>query len=227
MKRTWLVMGTALAFSLLLPATNQAATAKRVAPGTVADDTPVNPCGTVVVYELGKADNFAPGPDPVSPSLALDALLHQGNQVRYDEGTCDHSFGDSFKLDPCVFCCGICSATLEITMHGCGSALDCNDYISVGQVPFNNPGGFLLWGGYVSEPHCGGGGDPTLPDDIDSQMGRAQSTSKPVPATIVKTIQLDPRKVAELICERKIKTLDVYVEDDQIVDSMRLIITKP
>jgi hypothetical protein len=207
------------------PAMKEASAAQAPAVRTIPDGGNENPCHTVVVYELGKADNFAPGPDPVSPSLALDAMLQTGHPVRYDEGTCDHYFGDTFTLDPCVVCCGICSAALEITMHGCGSALDCNDYIYVGQAPFSGAG-YLLWGGYVTEPHCSGfnPSDPTIPDISSS------STSPrplPLPATVVKKIQLDPRKVAELLCERKVKTLDVFIQDDQIVDSMRLVITKP
>lgn len=200
----------------------QEATAKQL-----TEDVPENQCRTVVVYELGKADSYAPGPDPVSPSLALDALLKTGHPVRYDEGTCDHFFGDSFKLDSCVFCCGVCSATLEITMHGCGSALDCNDYIYVGQAPFRGAGGYVLWEGYVNEPHCEGfnPGDVTGVDTVT--INSTARRPLPKPATVVKTIQLDPRKVAELLCEHKVSTLDIFIQDDQIVDSMRLVITKP
>ena len=188
-------------------------------------------CPTVIVYQGGKADNFAPGIDPVHPSLALDALL-QGhlpghNPVAYDDATdCDHWFGDSFKLDACVFCCGICSATLEITLRGCGSGLDCNDTITVGQAPFSGAGGYVLWSGLIDPNGCPGGGTPgdlELPD-IELKSSDRPRASGP---TIVKTIVLDPRKVADLICERKITYLDVFVQDDRIVDSMRLIITKP
>src|SRR5436305_705541 len=114
---------------------------------------------TVIVYETGIADNFALPANPVHPSLALDAFLQATTipgypPVAYDEnGQCDHHFGDSFKLDSCNICCGICSATLEITMHGCGSGLDCNDSITVGQAPFNN-GGVVLWNGYVNGTGC-------------------------------------------------------------------------
>ena len=199
-----------------------------LAPTPRPPEVPRNPCGTVVVYELGKADNFALPTDPTSPSLALDALLQTGHPKDYDAPECDRSFGDSFKLDPCVFCCGICSATLEITLRGCGSALECNDYIYVGQAPFRGSGGYVLWEGYVNEPHCGGTtpGGPVLPPDLESSQTR-QTGRRPQQSVVVKKIELDPRKVAELICRREIDTLDIHVQDDQIVDSVRLVITKP
>ena len=62
------------------PSAGRTAQASSIKP--TADPSGENPCHTVIVYELGKADNFAPGPDPVSPSLALDALLQQGHPVR-------------------------------------------------------------------------------------------------------------------------------------------------
>lgn len=194
-------------------------------------------CPTVVVYERGIADAFQSPADPAFPSLALDAFLH-GTPVRpivaYDEGYCDHYFGDTFKLDECVVCCGICSATLEITMHGCGSGLDCNDTLIVGEAPFGRGGvGYIIWSGYIDPTPCPTGGG-TGPDDIpDAATDRARpntdSRAQPssVPPTVVKTFALDPRKIAELICKRKVTSLDVFVQDDQIIDSMRLIITKP
>lgn len=198
-------------------------------------------CPTVIIYQRGAADGFAPGIDPVHPSLALSAFLSSialpGHPpVAYDDAAdCDHPFGDSFKLDECVFCCGICSATLEVTLRGCGSALDCNDSITVGQAPFNSSSGYVVWNGYINGTGCPS--DPPLdpsgtPPNVDlvrapgngAVIRRAVS---PTTSTIVKTIQLDPRRLAELVCHRQVKELDVYIEDDQIIDFMRLIITKP
>jgi hypothetical protein len=189
-------------------------------------------CPTVIVYERGVADAFAPGIDPVYPSLALDTLLQTGRPVAYDDvSECDHWFGDSFKLDACVVCCGICSATLEITMRACGSAADCNDVITVGQAPFTGTGGYVIWKGLVDPNGCPGGTGP-IPDEVPDPAADRVAPPPPgrivtVPPTIVKTIHLDPRKLSELICKRKIDTLDVFIQDDRIVDSMRLIITKP
>jgi hypothetical protein len=192
-------------------------------------------CPTVIVYQRGVADNFLPGPDAVSPSLALSAFLTSiANPgfppVAYDENAnCDHPFGDSFKIDSCVFCCGICSATLEITLRGCGSGADCNDSITIGQAPFNGPGGYILFNGYIDPNACPTGPvgpDTAPPAEVRKSVADTQRALSPS-APIVKKIPLDPRRLAELICQRKITTLDVYVQDDQIVDSMRLIITKP
>jgi hypothetical protein len=187
----------------------------------------------VIVYEGGIADNFQLPADPTHRSLALDAFLQataipQFPPVGYDEnGECDHHFGDSFKIDSCTICCGICSATLEITMRGCGSSLDCNDSITVGQAPFNN-GGVVLWNGYVNGTGCPGGPIDTLPTpDTRAKTDAAPKRPTSASATIVKKIELDPRKLEELVCERKVRYLDVYIQDDQVIDSMRLVITKP
>ncbi|MEK6375920.1 MAG: hypothetical protein AABO58_24855 [Acidobacteriota bacterium] len=211
--------------------------AQTTAPPRVIKPVPIEiverRCPTVIVYERGVADAFAPGIDPVYPSLALDALLQTGRPVAYDDlSQCDHWFGDSFKLDACVFCCGICSATLEITMRACGSAADCNDVITVGQAPFN-VGGYVIWQGWVDPNGCPPGTGPLPVDVPDPALDRVapppadRSRIVTLPPTIVKTIHLDPRKLSELICKRKIDTLDVFIQDDRIVDSMRLIITKP
>lgn len=196
-------------------------------------------CPTVIIYQRGAADSFAPGPDPVHPSLALDAFLHSvalpGHPpVAYDDASdCDHAFGDSFNLDECVLCCGICSATLEITLRGCGSGLDCNDSITVGQAPFNLSGGYVIWNGYINgtgcpnDPPLDPSGTPPSVDLVRAPGNRPTRRVSSPSSTIVKTIQLDPRKLAELVCRRHVKELDVYIEDDQIIDFMRLIITKP
>lgn len=236
MKRTILMFAV---FAIALLSVPPAIAQKAASPAPPIRPIPVviveQLCPTVIVYQRGVADNFLSGPDPVNPSLALSAFLTSiANPsfppVAYDENAnCDHPFGDSFKLDSCVFCCGICSATLEITLRGCGSALDCNDSITVGQAPFNGPGGYVLWNGYIDPNGCPNG--PIGPDDpppTESKRTAAYARGPTSPsATIVKTIPLDPRRIAELICQRKIATLDVYVQDDQSVDSMRLIITKP
>ncbi len=206
-------------------------------PRIVIDSGAQRRCPTVIVYEGGIADNFQLPADPTHRSLALDAFLQataipQFPPVGYDEnGECDHHFGDSFKIDSCTICCGICSATLEITMHGCGSGLDCNDSITVGQAPFNNGGGMVLWNGYVNGTGCPGGPggpiDTPLPTNTRAKADSAPKGPVVGSATIVKKIELDPRKLEELVCERKVKYLDVYIQDDQVIDSMRLVITKP
>lgn len=198
-------------------------------------------CPRTIIYQRGNADGFAPGIDPVHPSLALSTFLTSAAMpghpdVAYDDASdCDHHFGDTFDLDECVLCCGVCSATLEITLRGCGSALDCNDSITVGQAPFN-AGGYVVWNGYINGAGCPGGG-PVGPNDPPPLSDLARGATKTQTArlanggtsasTVVRTIQLDPRKLAELVCKRHVNQLDVYIQDDQVVDFMRLIITKP
>ena len=213
--------------------------------GRVVEQVPVEVverrCPRVITYQGGVADNFAPGIDPAYPSLALDAYLHTSTQpiVQYDDASnCDHWFGDSFKIDECVVCCGICTAQLEVTYRSCGSALDCNDSIVVGQAPFNAGGGpgYVIFSGYLDANPCvsGGGGGGVGPVDVPSTdrassaamaMAAGRATATPQPVT--RTINLDPRKVMELLCEKKVRFLDVMIQDDRIVDSMRLIISRP
>lgn len=200
-----------------------------------AAQNPPRRCPTVIVYEGGIADNFQLPADPTHRSLALDAFLTATAlpslpPVGYDEnGECDHHFGDSFRLDSCNFCCGICSATLEITMRGCGGSIECNDSITVGVAPFNTAGGVVLWNGYVNGTGCPNdpGPVPVTPGRPDVLTNAAKRPNTTVQPTIVKKIELDPRKLEELVCDRKVHYLDVYIQDDQVIDSMRLVITKP
>src|SRR5437763_15567569 len=94
--------------------------------------------------------------------------------------------------------------------------------------PFDN-GGVVLWNDYVNGSGCPNNPgpatvNPTTPDTARRPTDGPNVSSAPV---IVKKIELDPRQIEELVCERKIKYLDVYIQDDQVIDSMRLVITKP
>ena len=227
------LIGNLVLFLLAWSAFAQTTTKGRVV--AVPLDVVERRCPRVITYEGGVADNFAPGVDPAYPSLALDAYLHTSTQpvVQYDDQTnCDHWFGDSFRVDECVICCGICSAQLEVTLKSCGSGLDCNDSITIGQAPFNAGPGFVIWSGYVDPNPCpnpGGGGvgpiDVPATDRVTEAAKRAPMTT--TTQTVTRTFSLDPRKVMELVCEKKVRSLDVLIQDDRIIDSMRLIISRP
>lgn len=196
-------------------------------------DYPVPPrCHNVVVYQRGLPDNFALPIDPVYPSAPLAAMLAGGPHVAYDQASCDVWFGDSFNLDGCVVCGDLCGAMLEITLRGCGSSLDCNDEITVGQAPFGKGGaGVLLWQGKVNTAGCSGTGGSQPNDHSQGSAGltgkRAASPASTPGAILVKQIPLDLDKLRELVCKRRVTALDVFIEDDEIVDSMRLVITRP
>lgn len=198
-------------------------------------DFPNGRCHNVVIYQRGIADNFALPADPVYPSAALATLLAGGPHVAYDQGNCDVWFGDTFNLDSCVLCGDICSVVLEITLRSCGSSLDCNDEITVGQAPFGKGGaGFVVTQTPVNSGGCPGGTGGGGSHSTDTAAtGRAMARpASPSPAltqgpTVVKQIPLDLPKLRELVCKRKITALDVFVQDDQVIDSMRLIVTRP
>jgi hypothetical protein len=188
-------------------------------------DLPNARCHNVVIYQRGIPDNFMPPTDPVYPSAPLAALLAGGPHVAYDQPSCDVWFGDTFNLDSCVLCGDICSATLEITLRSCGSTLDCNDEITVGQAPFGKNGaGYVVTQTPVNSAGCGGGTHNNTGRMARAASASAATTPGPV---VVKQVPLDVNKLRELVCKRKVTALDVFIQDDQIIDSMRLVITRP
>lgn len=179
-------------------------------------------CPNVVVYQRGIADSFASPTDPVHPSVPLAALLSTGTSAAYDDARCDVWFGDTFRLDKCILCSEVCSATLEITMRTCGAGQDCNDEITVGQAPFGKGGAGFMLSQTATDPN--GCPDDAEPADMTNETQRRQKVAGPV---VVKRIALDLLKLRELVCQRNVTALDVFVQDDHNVDSMRLIITRP
>ncbi|HEY0159391.1 MAG TPA: hypothetical protein VGF28_19045 [Thermoanaerobaculia bacterium] len=185
-------------------------------------DLPLQRCPNVLVYHRGAADSFALPIDPAHPGVSLAALLSTGNSVAYDDARCDVWFGDTFYLDSCVICSDLCSATVEITMRSCGAGRDCNDEITIGQAPFGKGGaGFVLSQSAIDPNGCP---DDEEPVDTTNETKRTHKVPGPV---VVKRIALDLPKLRELVCKRKVTALDVLVQDDQIIDSMRLIVTRP
>src|SRR5712692_2207186 len=62
---------------------------------------PPSRCTITTVYTKGNADNFQFGPDPRTPSPALQAFLAPLHPVDYDVDQPNHAFGDSFRLCAC------------------------------------------------------------------------------------------------------------------------------
>lgn len=154
-------------------------------------------CSITTVYLKGLNDNFAAPADPTHPSPALATFLTNLHPVGYDVDQPNHAFGDSFRL--CA--CETCSARLEIRVKKTTQPDNPkNDDIYVGVAPFG-PGQRIV-------------------------DGRIWSTDAPEPPKTL-TYDLDPAKLSALLCREHEPWLDVYIEDDTVVDWMRLTITHP
>jgi len=116
---------------------------------------------------------------------------------QYDEGGCDKRFGESFRLCSCENC----GATLTIQVRRCGSlnSAQLNDGWVVGIAPFT-PG-------------------------LRVADGLVWSAGDPQTKTL--TIPLSAAQLTKVLCAKKSQWLDVYIQDDTIVDSMTLTILQP
>jgi len=163
-----------------------------------APDVDRKKCTTTTTYIHGLQDNFAPGPDPTTPSPALAAYLGPlANPATYDYNAPNNHFGDSFRICGCKTCGG----TLEVRVrHTNSTDIGSNDGITVGAAPFNGPRAVsaLVWAA----------GDPPV-------------------KTL--TFNLDPGKLAEILCAQKPDSqwLDVYVQDDTTIDYIKLTLYHP
>ena len=147
----------------------------------------------------------------VDDAFALPADAVHRSPKDYDDNAIDRHFGDSFKLDSCLICTQICSAKLEIELQG-GGGLDCNDSLFAGEA-----GGFAVYSDYIYP-----GGDCSGPGGNSSEI--YQLWKRALVTTNVRTINLDVKALQELVCDRGYPWLDVVVQDDHAIDSMRLII---
>lgn len=166
-------------------------------------------CLFETIQTAGSDDAFVLPADSVHRSPGLASYLSSRNPKDYDDLTIDRHFGDSFKLDACLICEQVCSAKLEIELQGTGG-LDCNDSIFVGQA-----GGLPV---YSDSIYPGGCEFAPGNDDMYTQWKRS------VVATSVRTIDLDVKALQDLVCDLNYPWLDVIVQDDHAVDSLRLII---
>jgi hypothetical protein len=168
-----------------------------LAQAPMRDGNVARKCSITTVYLKGVNDNFASPADPTHPSPALAAFIANLHPVGYDVDQPNHAFGDSFRL--CA--CETCSARLEIRVKKTSHADNPkNDDIYVGVAPF-----------------------ATGQRIVD---GRIWTTDSPEPPKTL-TYDLDPAKLSALLCHEREPWLDVYIEDDTVVDWMRLTITHP
>ena len=167
-------------------------------------------CAFETIRTGGVDDAFLLPADPVHRSPGLAAYLATRNPKSYDDTTIDRHFGDSFKLDECLICESMCAATLEIELQGSGG-LDCNDSLFVGEA-----GGLAV---YSQSIKPGGCEFQQVPSDTYAfwRVGLLEEST-------VRTIDLDVGALQELVCNRGYRWLDVIVQDDHAVDSMRLVI---
>jgi hypothetical protein len=167
-------------------------------------DPPVTPaCSAVTTFTAGIADNFAQPADPTVLSPALQAYFQNNNLLatrsNFDTPGCDKHFGHSIRLNDCREC-GVCGATLELRVKSCNTSLASNDAYYVGRAPFT--GNNLIASGPV------------------------WSTGLPGPKTI--TVAIPPAKWQQLFCTPGTPAfIDVYIQDDTIVDSIKLTVTRP
>jgi hypothetical protein len=155
-------------------------------------------CSITLTDVEGIQDNFSGGIDATTLSPALTAYLAANPpKSQYDEPGCDKHFGESFPL--CT--CETCGARLEIRVRKCGTTvkLQDNDHWFVGIAPFTP--GLRVADGVVWAP-----GDPQ---------------------TKTLTIPLSAAQLTKVLCGNKSQWLDVYIQDDTIVDSMKLVIQQP
>lgn len=167
-------------------------------------------CAYEIIRPAGVADGFQLPADVRHPSPALAAYLQNRFPKDYDDMAADHHFGDSFKLDACTICDQLCSAVLEIELKGTGG-LDCNDSIFIGRA-----GGTAVAFGPIYLSGC-----PVGPEDPNTEFAVWKQA---LAGTFSRTITLDTKALQDLVCLEGYEWLDVIVQDDHGVDSMRLTI---
>ena len=212
-KQTW--------FILLVLVITAGATAQVTSTIELPPRPPV--CPITTIYQGGVTDNFGGGPDPAVWSPALSTYLSNKPNKRYDDPACDRWVGQSFLISKGCICEGICSAELEVIYKSCGSSLACNDSIQIGQAPF---GAGAIVSAQLYPPGCtttGGGGTGPATDTVATEARKALTPG----TTITKRFPIDVTKLKGLCAKSPGASfwLDVAIQDDTIVDSMKLIIT--
>lgn len=167
-------------------------------------------CAYEVIFTGGTADAYALPTEGRHPSPGLANYLFTRNPKDYDDPAVNRHFGDSFKLDACVICNQLCSAKLLIELQG-NDSLACNDTIFIGRA-----GGTALFSGPLNPSGC-----PTTPDDPNHNL---ISWFEIVSDSLSRTIVLDEKQLQDLVCVEGYEWLDVIVQDDHTVDSMRLVV---
>lgn len=170
-------------------------------------------CAYEIIHTGGISDGYTLPTEQRHPSPAVAVFLHQldkENKKDYDDTRPNLQFGDSFKLDTCTICDQLCGAKLVIEMQG-NDILACNDTMFVGKF-----GGTALFNGPINPALCVDGASyPVL------EYARWDEV---IQDAVVRSIDLDVKKLQDLVCIEGYEFLDVVVQDDHSVDSMRLII---
>jgi hypothetical protein len=152
----------------------------------------------------GVQNNFVGPPKPTSPSPALLAYLNPYPKVSYDETKVNSFLGDSFELGNCK----ICYATIEMHLQQTGPTINgyvfggpYNDTFVVGGAPFT-PGVLNVLNGFLYPPGTGGG--PLI--------------------TVTRTYVIPAAALNNYISSGSYapKTLDVVIQDDEVVDYIKL-----
>ena len=153
-------------------------------------------CAVTSSYLHGKMDSFAAPDDPTTPSATLLTFLGP-TRSQYDTPGCNRHFGDSFPIASCLQC-KFCGGKVEIHLKPCGGSDPTNDNYTVGVAPF-------------------GAGNTIA-------SGRIWPTGTPSETTLV--VDLPANMLNQLFCRGRTRpsALDVYVEDDTIVDWVRVTI---
>lgn len=173
-----------------------------------------NDCAFETIHLGGAPDGFVLPADATHRSPDLVNHLQTRNPKDYDDQTIDRHFGDSFKAGDCIICDALCAARIEIVLKGSGG-LDCNDSIFIGRA-----GGTAVWSGPINPAGCNDSSGPigTIPIP---ELVRYEGT---VSDTLVRTIDLDVKALQDLVCGEGYPWLDVIVQDDHAVDSLRLVL---
>jgi hypothetical protein len=168
-------------------------------------------CPFQTIQTGGVADAFVLPADTTHRSPGLVTFLSTRNPKDYDDLTIDRHFGDSFKLDECLICDSLCSARVEIELQGTGG-LDCNDSIFIGEA-----GGVALWSGPIYFGGCFFYDDASFNQQYNVwRLAQSPSTTR--------TIDLDVKALQDLVCNKQYPWLDVVVQDDHGVDSIKLVL---
>ncbi len=177
-------------------------------------------CRTTATYESGYADNFDETFfDFVVESPALATYLSDKSTKGYDERSCNRFFGGSFEVGKCQLCESLCSAELVITYRACeGTDLNCNDSVTVGRAPFTNTG-ITAATAYLYGNNCGGVGGGT-------SSGPVLEYARYDPSVLTKHVPLDVATLKAMCAQASGSTfwVDVVVQDDTVIDSMRLVL---
>lgn len=159
----------------------------------------------------------------LSPALAAFVTSHPTK--KYDETAADTWTADSFFVGHCQICETICEAEVEITYQSINGGDFCNDNIVIGIAPFN-PGGVVIAAESLYSPSCVIGPAEPVPSEVFNK--RPAPAPSPVSTSPsgknVKRIPISAWALQSLCATGGSFAIDWLVQDDTIVDSIKLIV---